>query len=134
MSEKTVEEIAIYNALLSLYCWVPTFKEPRLLRGADLEIVENAQKTIDHCFRAAVQAETERAAKVFPESVTCPACYVGPKEACRSIGKRENGGQVHPHSSRHAAAIRAEPDEKEANPIWGATTRRVESEREGGDG
>ena len=57
----------------------------------------------------AVAAEMERAAKVDPEMVTCTACFVGPKEACKSIGAREDGGQVHPHTSRHAAAIRAEP-------------------------
>ena len=35
---------------------------------------------------------------------------------------------------RVKAAIRAEPDKKGANPIWGATARRVEPKGEGKDG
>ena len=50
--EETQHAIALDNALLSLYCFIPT-------PGDDKAILDNARSVVDICFRAAVAAERE---------------------------------------------------------------------------
>lgn len=52
MGDPTQHEIALDNALISLYCFRPT-------PGDDKAIIDNARATVDICFRAAVAAETK---------------------------------------------------------------------------
>ena len=129
MSEKTPEETAVRNAMLSLLYWAPTYKESRLLDGPDREIVDNACKTVDECIRAAVEAERERCLKDPEMLVSCTDCGAQVGSGCVDTDPDGMGDFIHAsHDCRWEAAIRAEPDEKEANPIWGATARRVENE------
>ena len=83
-------------------------------------------------FRAFIAAERERCVNKNPAAIPCP------KKSCAAdIGMpcedEHNKFFIPCHPERWRAAIRAEPDEKEAAPIWGATARRVETDGEGGE-
>jgi hypothetical protein len=56
MSKPTPEEAAIYNALLSLYCWVYDGNKC----PAETKIFKIARETIDTCIARAVAAERKR--------------------------------------------------------------------------
>ncbi len=56
MGETTAEEIAIHNALLSLFCWVNTVDNTP---PAETRIFVNALKAIAECTRRAVEAEKD---------------------------------------------------------------------------
>jgi hypothetical protein len=54
-----------------------------------------------------VTAETERCAKVFPESIECPLCREGTGKPCISVIMGNKTIVIHPHATRWSAAIRA---------------------------
>lgn len=56
MTDPTPEDVAIHNALLSLFCWVDTQDD----KPSESKIFINAREIIDECIRTAVEAERER--------------------------------------------------------------------------
>jgi hypothetical protein len=53
------EDVAIYNALLSLYLWVASVDE----EPGETDIFQHARETIDFVINAAVEAERKRCAE-----------------------------------------------------------------------
>ncbi len=93
MAEKTPEEVAIHNALLALFCWVdPQNAKPPW--PAETRIFINARETVEHCIRAAVEAERERCAKVAeqdrvgPVSKSIAAAIRAPTRAPSDLSQR----------------------------------------------
>ncbi len=101
MADPTPEEVAIHNALLSLFCWIDTRDD----KPAESKIFINARETVNCCIRAAVAAETERIKRL------CPWCH-----GKGSVGRLDEVEECETCSWIIAAAIRRgrEPDDAEA--------------------
>ncbi len=79
-------------------------RDPDFVKG----FIDEMHQQCEDDIRAAVEAETERAASVNPASIQCPKCVAEIGMPCESLDDR-NRSWIPPHLERWRAAIRAKP-------------------------